>query len=31
MAHGADDEMLAFWDQLVAEEILAEGEDDEFD
>jgi hypothetical protein len=31
MAHGADDEILAFWDQLVAEEILAEGEDDEFD
>jgi hypothetical protein len=29
-SHGADDEALAFWRQLVAEEILPEEDDDEF-
>jgi hypothetical protein len=30
MAETRDDEVLAFWQQLVAEEILPEKDDDEF-
>jgi hypothetical protein len=31
LTYNASEESLAFWRQLVAEEILPESEDDEFD